>query len=135
MDEMALLSCWTLQLLHCSNANMLITNAEVDNPAALQRFFNLMLAVLRVINGVVLSRGPQNDHTLLLAREFLKDNRPSIVGVFKRNARLGGRKVDDEADLNDLVDQFTLLISATQFLEVSPVMLHTFLITAALTGS
>jgi nuclear pore complex protein Nup205 len=113
--------------------HLLIPILEVDNPAALQRFFNLMLAVLRVINAVVLSRGPQNDHTMLLARDFLKDNRPSIVGVFKRNARLGGRKVDDEADLNDLVDQFTLLISATQFLEVRLLCLHQYFIAAVLT--
>lgn len=98
---------------------MLISNTEVDNPTALQRFFNLMLAVLRVINAVVLSRGQQNDHTLQMAREFLKENRLSIIGVFKRNARVGGRNVHDVADLNDLVDQFTLLLSATNFLEVS----------------
>ena len=91
---------------------------EFENPNALQRYFNLMLSVLRVINSAVLSRGPQNDQTVFQAREFLKENRNSMVSIFKRSVKVGGLQ-DIGADLGELVDCFTLLVSATGFLEVS----------------
>lgn len=77
-----------------------------------------MLSVLRVINGVVLSRGQQNDQTVRQAREFLTQNRASMVAVFKRNANIGGGQAE-VGDLSDLVDNYALLISACGFLEVS----------------
>ncbi|KAF2398801.1 hypothetical protein EJ06DRAFT_91734 [Trichodelitschia bisporula] len=89
---------------------------EIENPDALKKFFDLMLSIIRVINAVVLSRGHSNDRTLKLAREFLTENRQSVVGVFKRHASIGG-KSHVAYDLGDLVDNFTLLISATGFLE------------------
>jgi nuclear pore complex protein Nup205 len=92
---------------------------EIENPDALKRFFELMLSVLRIINSVVLSRGQQNNQTLSQAREFLTENRHSLVAVFKRNASIGGIEVNGAIDLNDLVDNYTLLISVTGFLEVS----------------
>jgi len=75
-----------------------------------------MLSVLRIINAAVLSRGPQNDQTLYQAREFLRENRNSMVAVFKRNVKVGGLQ-DMDGDLTDLVDCFTVLVSATGFLE------------------
>jgi len=89
---------------------------EMDNPTALAEFFSLMLAVLSIINAVVLARG-QNDQTVKLARDFLNENRLSMVSVFKRHASVGGLKIDGKIDLGDLVDCYTLLISATGFLE------------------
>lgn len=83
------------------------------------------MAVLQIINAVVLSRGPQNDQTISEARQFLQDNRPSTVAVFKRNAKIGvagaPSKVADENEIvvMELVDNFTMLISATDFLAVS----------------
>lgn len=91
---------------------------DFESPEAQSKFFDLMLAVLRVINAVVLSRGQQHEMTLKQAREFLIDCRPSMVGVFKRNAKIGVAKGEDGEDLTDLVDNFTLLIAATGFLEV-----------------
>ncbi|OCL14310.1 hypothetical protein AOQ84DRAFT_42231 [Glonium stellatum] len=89
---------------------------EFENPNALKRYFDLMLSVLRVINSAILSRGPQNDQTVFQAREFLKENRNSMVSIFKRYIKVGGLQ-DIEADLGELVDCFTLLVSATGFLE------------------
>ncbi|KAF2762610.1 nuclear pore complex subunit [Pseudovirgaria hyperparasitica] len=90
---------------------------EIDNPHALAKYFDLLLEVLRVINAVVLSRGPQNRGTIAQGREFLKENRNTMVSVFKRNAGVGGVRLDRNIDLDDLVDNFTLLITATGFLE------------------
>lgn len=93
---------------------------EMENADALSNYFDLMLAVLRIINAVVLSRGNQNDQTVKLAREFLSENRGSMVGVFKRHGRVGGLDVVGKGiDLEELVEGFTLLISACGFLEVS----------------
>lgn len=92
----------------------------MENPQALSKFFDLMLNVLRVINSVVVVRGPQNEQCRQQARDFISDNRASIVAVFKRAARKGGPgEQATGAELEDLVDSLVLLISATDFLEVS----------------
>ncbi|KAF1815066.1 hypothetical protein P152DRAFT_392377 [Eremomyces bilateralis CBS 781.70] len=91
---------------------------EIDNPQALQRFYEVMLAVLRVINAVVLTRGPQNERVLQQARAFVRENRSSIVGVFKRQAGIGSAAGNAQDELNELVDHFALLIAATEFIEV-----------------
>ncbi|TID18729.1 hypothetical protein E2P81_ATG05711 [Venturia nashicola] len=92
---------------------------EMENPDALSNYFDLMLAVLRIVNAVVLSRGNQNDQTVKLARDFLSENRASMVSVFKRHGRVGGLGVvgGKAIDLEELVEGFTLLISACGFLE------------------
>jgi nuclear pore complex protein Nup205 len=89
----------------------------MDNAESLKKFFDLMLSVLRIINSIVLKN--QSDQTLKLARTFLKENRASVVGVFKRYAGVGGLEVVQNIDLGDLVDNLTVLISATKYLEVS----------------
>lgn len=95
---------------------------EMENPDALSNYFDLMLAVLRIVNAVVLSRGNQNDQTVKLARDFLSENRGSMVSVFKRHGRVGGLDVVGKGiDLEELVEGFTLLISACGFLEVSSI--------------
>jgi nuclear pore complex protein Nup205 len=102
-----------LPLHHPSQSNTL----ELDNPEAHQRFFDLMLSVLRIVNAIVLNY--RTDHTLASAREFLMENRQSVVGILKRFARVGGINADGGIDLSDLVDNLSLLISATDFLAVS----------------
>ncbi|KAF2190125.1 hypothetical protein K469DRAFT_657840 [Zopfia rhizophila CBS 207.26] len=89
---------------------------EFDDPAALKKYFELMLSVLRVINSAVIARGRQNDQTVFQAREFLKENRHSMVAIFKRSVNVGGMQ-DIGVDLNDLVDCYTLLVDTTGFLE------------------
>ena len=78
-----------------------------------------MLAVLRIINAVVLAHGQQHDATIQLARQFLADNRQMIITVFKRHANIGGLRVEENIDLGELVDNFTLLLSSTDFMKVS----------------
>jgi nuclear pore complex protein Nup205 len=95
----------------------------MEDPSALKKFFDLMLNVLRVVNAVILSRGMNNDQSIKFARDFLNENRTSIVAVFKRHAAVGGLKVESgnegvEIDLGDLVDHFTLLISGVGWVEV-----------------
>lgn len=96
------------------------SNTEIDNPHALRKFFDLMLSVLRVVNSVVVVRGPQNEQCRQQARDFIADNRMSIVAVFKRAARKGGPgEQATGAELEELVDNLCLLMTATDFLEVS----------------
>lgn len=76
-----------------------------------------MLAVLRIINAAVIARGRQNDQTVFQAREFLKENRHSMVAIFKRSVNIGAMR-DTEEDLSELVDCFTVLVDFTGFLEV-----------------
>jgi len=88
---------------------------DIDNPEALAKFFDLMLSVLRIINSIILKF--QSDQTIKAAQEFVVENRPSIVGILKRFAGVGGVEVHQSIDLNDLVDNLTLLISATGYME------------------
>ena len=94
----------------------------MDTPRALVRFHELLLALLRVVIAVVMTRGHQNEYTIDQARGFLIEYRPLIVATFKRQANIGGLKIDDETNirlLDEVVDCFVLLISLTDFLEVS----------------
>jgi nuclear pore complex protein Nup205 len=92
---------------------------EFDDPKALKKYYELMLSVLRVINAAVIARGRQNDQTVFQAREFLKENRHSMVSIFKRSVNVGaGQHVEAQQDLVDLVDCWTVLVEVTGFLEV-----------------
>lgn len=110
---------------------------DVDNSAALKIFFELMLALLKIIAAVLMARGVENEQMKASVREFLSENRTSVVAVFKRNAKIGwgneGRRVgaingvkkvteEEEAMnvvLSECVDMYSLLISAAGWLEVS----------------
>lgn len=94
---------------------------EFDDSNSLKKYYELMLAVLRVINAAVLARGRQNDQTIFQAREFLKQSRHSMVAVFKRSVNVGAGVGQDGVlvkDLADLVDCWTVLVEVTGFLEV-----------------
>lgn len=95
----------------------------MDNPNSLKQFFDIMLSILRILNSIVLKN--QSDQTLNQARVFLRENRASVVGVFKRYAGVGGLDVVQNVDLGDLVDNLTVLISATKYLEVSKTIVET----------
>ncbi|KAF2703525.1 hypothetical protein K504DRAFT_538942 [Pleomassaria siparia CBS 279.74] len=93
---------------------------EFDNPNALKKYYDLMLSVLRVINAAVIARGRQNEQTIFQAREFLKENRHSMVAIFKRSVNVGvgsSQDMDAAEDLSDLVDCFTVLVEITGFLQ------------------
>lgn len=96
---------------------------EFDDPNALKKYYELMLAVLRVINAAVIARGRQNDQTIFQAREFLKENRHSMVSIFKRSVNVGaGQYAEAQQDLVDLVDCWTVLVDVTGFLQVSSII-------------
>lgn len=95
---------------------------DIDNAHALQRYHELLLAILRVITSVVLSRGAQNEQTIQKARAFLLENRSSMVGVFKRQGKIGihgATTTDNDTSIDELVEIYVLLISLTGFVEVS----------------
>ncbi|KAF2825671.1 hypothetical protein CC86DRAFT_467332 [Ophiobolus disseminans] len=91
---------------------------EFDDTQALKKYYQLMLSVLRVINAAVIARGRQNDQTVFQAREFLKENRHSMVAIFKRSVNVGvGQYEEAQQDLMDLVDCWTVLADVTGFLQ------------------
>ena len=97
----------------------ILTSTEIDNPDALAKYYRLLLSIARVITSVVLSRGPQNELTIESAKVFLIENRPLVVSMFKRQARIGGVSFDDAGiDIEELVELFILLIAMTGFLDV-----------------
>lgn len=92
----------------------------MDNPDALRNYYQLLLSMLRVIVSAVFARGVHNEQMMEQTRAFLAENRQSMVGVFKRHARIGGAAAADcHETLNDLVKSYVALISATGFVEVS----------------
>ena len=98
----------------------MLIEAEIDNPEALAKYYRLLLFLTRIISCVTLSRGTQNDHTIESVRGFLSENRALVVATFKRQARIGGVSFDDAGiNIEELVELFTLLISMTNFLDVS----------------
>jgi len=93
---------------------------EFDDADALRKYYELMLAVLRVVNAAVIARGRQNDQTVFQAREFLKENRHSMVSLFKRSVQVGaGTTMHGEVRevLLALVDCWTVLVDVTGFLQ------------------
>jgi nuclear pore complex protein Nup205 len=90
----------------------------VDNPQALTKYYELLLAMLKVIVAIVLSQGQQNEQTISQARHFLEEYRSSIVSIFKRSAGIGSVGKNNRDVLEALVDNFTILISAAGFLDV-----------------
>ncbi|KAI4258556.1 MAG: hypothetical protein LQ352_001191 [Teloschistes flavicans] len=98
-----------------------------NSPTALTKYYTLLLAVVRVIAAVVLARGPQNHQTIDTVKAFLHEHRALVVAVFKRHARIGlaGESVNGggaegkgmERDVEELVELFVVLMTATGFLE------------------
>ncbi|KAL1966846.1 hypothetical protein VTN77DRAFT_3811 [Rasamsonia byssochlamydoides] len=91
---------------------------DMDNPDALRNYYQLLLSMLRVIVSAVFSRGVHNEQMMDQTRAFLTENRQSMVGVFKRHARIGGAAAADcHETLHDLVKSYVALISAAGFVE------------------
>lgn len=96
-----------------------LTKTEIDNPEALSKYYRLLLSIVRVITSIVLSRGSQNEQTIESAKVFLTENRPLVVSMFKRQARIGGVSFDDAGvDIEELVELVMLLIEMTGFVDV-----------------
>lgn len=94
--------------------------AGIDNPEALSKYYRLLLSITSVVTCVVITRGPHNEQTIDQTRWFLDVNRASIVGIFKRQSKIGVRLPDDAAAyVDELVELYVLLFTMTGFLEVS----------------
>ncbi|KAJ5690142.1 hypothetical protein N7462_004534 [Penicillium macrosclerotiorum] len=91
---------------------------DIDKPDALRKYYDLLLSVIRVIVSAVFSRGIHNEQIKAQTRAFIAENRPCMVGVFKRFAKIGGGPSPDHHEaLCELVKSFMALITATNFLE------------------
>ena len=96
-----------------------LTFADIDNTEALDKYYNLLLSVTRIITSVVLSRGFQHEQTIDQARLFLVENRPLVVAMFKRQAKVGAVTFESlGVGVEELVELFVLLITMTGFLDV-----------------
>ena len=93
---------------------------DVQDVQALDRFYSLCLANLRVINAIVLSQDNENDQTIYQARKFLGEYRSSILSIFKKNAGIGSVGVNSSTLFKELVDNYTALLVSTDFIEVCP---------------
>ncbi|KAL5343111.1 nucleoporin Nup186/Nup192/Nup205 [Aspergillus crustosus] len=92
---------------------------DIDNPDALRKYYDLLDSVLRVIVTATFSRGLHNEQMLEQARSFLTENRQSMVGVFKRFAKIGGAGNAEHHDaLTNIAKSYTALVAATDFLDV-----------------
>lgn len=73
---------------------------------------------MRVICAAILSRGAQNQQTLQLGRNFLNENKRAINEVLKKSAGLAAH-VEVTEQIEELADSFMLLMTFTEFIEVS----------------
>lgn len=97
-----------------------LTMPGIDNPDALRKYYDLLLSLLRVIVTAVFSRGLHNEQMMQVTRGFLTENRQSMVGIFKRLAKIGGGvAAGHQETINDLAKGYMALLAATDFLEVS----------------
>ncbi|KAI1620059.1 nucleoporin Nup186/Nup192/Nup205 [Exophiala viscosa] len=63
--------------------------------SALRTYYALLSSTLRVLLSTFFSRGAQNEQIQYLARSFLTEYRPNMVGIFKKYAGING-KVDEK---------------------------------------
>ena len=91
---------------------------DIDNPEALENFYRLLVSVLRIINSIILVKGPRNNQITAQGRNFLLENRQCMQSIFKAASRSDRLSAESRDGLEELVDNFTVLISATDFLGV-----------------
>ena len=95
---------------------------EMDNSSRLEKYHKLLLAVLRIVVSITIACGPQNEQALEQVRRFLVEYRPLTVAIFKRRSNIGvllKASEDDYRLLDEISEYFVLLISLSDFLEVT----------------
>ncbi|KAJ5893829.1 hypothetical protein N7495_005520 [Penicillium taxi] len=91
---------------------------DIDNRDSLQKYYDLLLSIIRVIVSAIFSRGIHNEQIKASTRAFITENRPCMVGIFKRFAKIGGGAAASHQEvLCELVKSFVALVTATDFLE------------------
>ncbi len=85
------------------------------------KHYELLIALMRVVNAAVLSKGSQNEQTRDQARKFVTENRLTFLTVFKRSAKLGGSRdlTLDQDLIDELEEAYIFLMQVSGFLEVS----------------
>lgn len=112
----------------------MLTGLDMDNPDALRNYYELLSVTLRVIVLAVFSRGLHNEQIMDQTRIFLTENRSSMVGIFKRYAKIGGEASSSHREvIQSLVKAYVALISGTGFVEVSAEKLAVFVMSRLLT--
>ena len=96
-----------------------LTSADIENSNALEKFFELMSSVLRLINSAVLSLGKQNSQIMKQALNFMHQNRASLTGVLKKKINDKFLNSNRISILDDVVDNITLLARISGFVKVS----------------
>lgn len=88
--------------------------------SALRTYYALISSSLRLLLSTFTSRGAQNEQIQYLARAFLTEYRPHMVGIFKKYAGVNG-KVDEKSRplLAEAVRCYTGLVSLCGFVDVS----------------
>ncbi|KAJ9613592.1 hypothetical protein H2200_003534 [Cladophialophora chaetospira] len=86
--------------------------------SALHTYYALLSSSIRVLLSTFLSRGAQNEQIQYLARSFLVDYRPNMVGVFKKFAGVNG-KVDEKIRplVGESVRCYTGLVTLAGFVD------------------
>ncbi|QIW94678.1 hypothetical protein AMS68_000196 [Peltaster fructicola] len=90
---------------------------DIDNPEALQAFYRLLSAIIRILVAIVVRRGPGDGSVIRIARKFLSDNRMSISSIFKLTSKQSSTRSEDSSDAIDVANELGRLILVTGFLE------------------
>ncbi|KAI6709507.1 hypothetical protein JHW43_007958 [Diplocarpon mali] len=90
---------------------------DIDGPGAVNKHYNLLAAVVRILCTNILSRGSQNQQTIELGRRFLSENRLSILAALKKYAGLGAGAGASDQGIDDLAETYMLLISVADFID------------------
>jgi len=96
-----------------------LTNADINDSDAIGKHYELLTSLVRVICAMILSRGSQNVQTLEIGRQFLTENKLSIMAVLKKSAGIGTDLDAVAQSIDELADSYMVLMSITGFIDVS----------------
>ncbi len=104
--------------LPSSSDNTTSPTYGADSTSALHTYYALLSSTVRVLLSTFLSRGAQNEQIQYLARTFLTDYRPNMVGVFKKFVGVNG-KVDERIRplVGETVRCYTGLVTLSGFVD------------------
>ena len=87
---------------------------------ALQNYYTLLSATLRLLVSTFVSRGIQNEQIQYQMRSFLQDYRANVVGVMKRHAGLSSTisSVKLKTIVEQCVRSYVMMMNMTDFVEV-----------------
>lgn len=101
-----------------------LTYPDIDGPGAVGKHYDLLSAIVRILCAVIISRGSQNQQTIEQGHKFLSENRLSILSVLKKSAGLGSPVGASAQSIDELAESYMLLISITDFVDVSPLAIN-----------